>query len=537
MLKHSHMRIRFSVLAITSIFLCDQTALVAQAGDELGGGPYERLLIRGGTVIDGTGAPPIGRTDILVEGNRIVEVRGWMSPPGSSETPTRVIDATGMYVLPGFVDLHGHIRDQPAGLPPEYIYKTWLAHGITTVRDAASHRGVISSLEQQKLSAANDIVAPRIFVYVRTDGAYTSQQREFDGVAITTPETARAYVRWAAEQGVDGFKSYGFAPPIFEALVDEAKQHKLGTAVHLAQMAVARLNAVDAARLGVTTLEHFYGLGEALLDGNVVQNYVSGYDYNDEVDRFRGVGLMWREAAEPGTAKWNEVMNALLETGVTLDPTMVIYSTFRDVDRAENMPWLDEYTHPGTLSLFRPSREVHAAFHYHWTTQYETEWKWMFKKWMTFLNEFKNRGGRVTIGTDAGVGLQVYGFSFIRDMELFHEAGFNPLEVISAATRSGAEAIFEPKEQPIQFGVLEPGYLADLVIVKENPLDNFKVLYATGTYHVDEETGEIGRSEGIKYVVKDGIVYDADLLRQDLLNMVAEAKRSPTWSAGGVERR
>ena len=215
MLKHSHMRIRFSVLAITSIFLCDQTALVAQAGDELGGGPYERLLIRGGTVIDGTGAPPIGRTDILVEGNRIVEVRGWMSPPGSSETPTRVIDATGMYVLPGFVDLHGHIRDQPAGLPPEYIYKTWLAHGITTVRDAASHRGVISSLEQQKLSAANDIVAPRIFVYVRTDGAYTSQQREFDGVAITTPETARSYVRWAAEQGVDGFKSYGFAPPIF----------------------------------------------------------------------------------------------------------------------------------------------------------------------------------------------------------------------------------------------------------------------------------------------------------------------------------
>ena len=122
-------RVKVSVVfAVVAVVLFGNGVAIAQ---DLGAGPYERLIIRGGTVIDGTGAPPIGSTDIVVEGNRIVEVRGWMSPPGSSEPATRVIDATGMYVLPGFVDLHGHIRDQPAGLPPEYIYKTWLVHGIS----------------------------------------------------------------------------------------------------------------------------------------------------------------------------------------------------------------------------------------------------------------------------------------------------------------------------------------------------------------------------------------------------------------------
>ncbi len=523
-----------ALLATASSAYCARAS--AQAND-LSQGPYQRLLIRGATVVDGTGAPPIGGTDILIEGDRIAAVRGWNGPPLEIDDADRVIDAAGMYVLPGFVDMHGHIRDQPHGLPPEYIFKLWLAHGITTVRDAASHRGIAESVELRERSERNEIVAPRIFVYARTDPAYTGEQPGWHGGPITTPETARQYVRWAAEQGVDGFKSYGFPPDIFQALVDEATEHGLGTAVHLAQVHVARLNAVDAARAGVTTLEHFYGLAEALLEDQALTDYLVDYDYRDEVDRFRGVGLLWEDVAEAGSEKWEDVMETLLASEVTLNPTFSIYNTYRDVEKALNGPWLDEYTHPGTMSLFKPSREVHAAFFYHWTTEFEVEYRNMYQAWMAFVNEFKNRGGRVTIGTDAGVGLSLYGFSFVRDLEILQEAGFTPLEAVRAGTLNGARTITEPVGGSVEFGTVEPGKLADLVLVEENPLANFKVLYATGTYHVDDDSGEIGRSRGIRYVVKDGIVYDAEGLRQDVLRLVREAKDSARWRADDHEAR
>ena len=141
----------------------------------------------------------------------------------------------------------------------------------------------------------------------------------------------------------------------------------------------------------------------------------------------------------------------------------------------------------------------------------------------------RHSAGRVTIGTDAGVGLSLYGFSFVRDLEILQEAGFTPLEAVRAGTLDGARTITEPVGGSVEFGTVEPGKLADLVLVEENPLANFKVLYATGTYHVDDDSGEIGRSRGIRYVVKDGIVYDAERLRQDVLRLVREAKDSARW--------
>ena len=84
-----------------------------------GEGPFERLVIRNATVIDGTGAPPRGPVDIVVERNRISSVvavgasAGDMRPSGRPQPSTKEIDATGMYVLPGFVDLHVHNGDLP----------------------------------------------------------------------------------------------------------------------------------------------------------------------------------------------------------------------------------------------------------------------------------------------------------------------------------------------------------------------------------------------------------------------------------------
>jgi imidazolonepropionase-like amidohydrolase len=144
---------------------------------------------------------------------------------------------------------------------------------------------------------------------------------------------------------------------------------------------------------------------------------------------------------------------------------------------------------------------------------------------MAFVNEYKNRGGRVTAGSDSGYIYKLYGFDYIRELELLQEAGFHPLEVIRAATFHGAEELHEASGKRPEFGLVRAGMLADLVLVDANPLANLKVLYGTGAIHVNDDTGKVERIGGVKYVVKDGIVYDAKKLLADVENMVAEKKK------------
>ncbi len=494
-----------------------------RASDE-GEGPYDRLIIRGVTVYDGTGAPGRGPMDIVIENNRITRIVGVGSPGApidESRRPkdaTRELDASGMYVLPGFVDLHGHTGGLRQGTPAEYVYKLWMGHGVTTVRDPGSGNGVDWTLLAQQRSAANEIVAPRLFVYVRPGSGWGNGP-------INTPESAREYVRWAAKKGVDGFKLGSYDPAIMAALIDEAKQHDLGTQAHLSQMGVARMNVLDAARLGLGSMEHWYGLPEALFDDRTVQDFPVDYNYNNEYDRFGQAGRLWKQAAKQGSDKWNAVMDELLELGFTLDPTMTIYEASRDVMRARNADWHQKYTLPSVWKFYQPSRTSHGSYWYDWTTQDEIEWKENFRIWMTFLNEYKNRGGRVCTGSDSGFIYKLYGFDYIRELELLQEAGFHPLEVLRAATLCGAETLHEPKGTPVQFGIIRPGMLADLVVVEENPMRNLKVLYGTGTVKLDENGNPITVG-GVKYTIKDGIIYDAKRLLADVARMVEEAKQA-----------
>jgi imidazolonepropionase-like amidohydrolase len=107
-----------------------------------------------------------------------------------------------------------------------------------------------------------------------------------------------------------------------------------------------------------------------------------------------------------------------------------------------------------------------------------------------FLNDYKNHGGRVTLGSDAGYIWKLYGFAYIREMELMQEAGFHPLEVIRCASLNGAEAL----GMADRIGSVRPGKLADLVITRENPLENFKLLYGTGFFRLsgDNQPERVG---------------------------------------------
>ena len=96
---------------------------------------------------------------------------------------------------------------------------------------------------------------------------------------------------------------------------------------------------------------------------------------------------------------------------------------------------------------------------------------------------------------------------------------------IRGATMHAAQALHEPKGQPIEFGIVRAGLLADMVIVDQNPLQNLKVLYGTGAVRLNDQTGRAERVGGIKYTIKDGIVYDAKKLLADVAAMVERQKK------------
>jgi hypothetical protein len=271
-------------------------------------------------------------------------------------------------------------------------------------------------------------------------------------------------------------------------------------------------------------MEHWYGLPEALFDKQTVQNFPLNYNYTNEQDRFSEAGRLWKQAAAPYSEKWNEVMNTLLKLDFTLDPTFNIYEASRDLHKARRAEWHEDYTLPQLWEFYQPSLRSHGSYWHSWGTEQEVAWRENYRLWMTFINEYKNRGGRVTTGSDSGFIFQLYGFAYIRELELLREAGFHPLEVIRSATLNGAQALGMDK----QVGSVEIGKLADFVIVDANPLENLQVLYGTGAVKLNADN-KVVRVGGVKYTIKDGIVYDAKKLLADVKKIVDAEKAKTGW--------
>jgi hypothetical protein len=483
-----------------------------------GDGPYPQLIIRGVMLIDGTGAPAIGPTDIVIKHNRIVNIQSVGFPgveinaerrpklePGGKE-----LNCEGMYLMPGFIDMHGHIGGNQAP-DAAYVFKLWMGHGITTIREPSAGNGLDWVLDQKQKSERNTITAPRIFAYTVFGQGASSK--------ITTAEQARLWVQENARKGADGIKFFGASPDVMDAALRENKKLGSRSACHHAQVDVARWNVLNSARAGLTSMEHWYGLPEALFVNRTIQDYPLDYNYQNEQHRFSEAGKLWKQAAPPYSEHWNKVMNELLSLDFTIDPTFNIYEASRDLQRARRAEWHEEYTLPQLWAFYQPSKISHGSYWHSWGTEQEVEWKENYRLWMTFINEYKNRGGRITTGSDSGFIFQLYGFAYIRELELLREAGFHPLEVIRSATLYGAQALGKEKD----LGSVEIGKLADFVIVEENPLQNLQVLYGTGAIKLTEDNKVI-RVGGVKYTVKDGIIYDAKKLLDDVKKMVKEEK-------------
>jgi imidazolonepropionase-like amidohydrolase len=446
------------------------------------------LEIRGAHVVRGDGAPAYGPASVFVRDGRIVAER--------IEEPELVLDGTGCYVLPGLVSTHAHIQESSGGLPIplEYQMNLWLASGVTTVRDLGSTFGRSVLLRQR--SQRGEIAAPRIFLYQSFGPA-------------DAPEAGRARVRAIADGGADGIKlwsNFSYRPDVLAAILEEAREVGLRTTAHIG---VGESNALHYAEGGVTSLEHWYGIPDAALDG--VQDFPPGFSYSNEVDRFRYAGRLWREV---DGERLDGVLQFLVDRGVAWSPTLAVYEASRDLVRAQNQPWFREHLHPGIERFFTPSLQSHGSYFIGWTSADEAHWRENYRIWMQTLRRFEQLGGTITTGEDAGYIYLLYGFGLCRELELHLEAGFHPLEVIRHATYNGARVL----GKELEFGRVLPGLAADLILVRGNPLQNLKCLYPTGCDVYVE-----GRSEptgGVLFTIKDGFVYHGPTLMQEVRDIV-----------------
>ncbi len=481
---------RFLFALLTALLLSAQSPLTPASS----GSRPARLIIRNATIIDGSGTPANGPRTITIEGNRILSIT---VGPGSPAPQDSILDARNKYVLPGLINIHAHLHDERAYVPMRQDYQllTWLASGITSVRDVGSNFEKSKALRAQ--SQRNEITSPRLFLYAVL-GMNPSPS--------PANETAlRARVKQIRDDGADGLKFFEISDWAMRIMQSAAHELGLRTAHHAA---VAETNAWHDIRYGTTSIEHWYGIPDAALkDG--VQNFPPSFNHQFEVDRFRYAGQLFRQT-DP--AKLAELLDGMVKAKVAWSPTLNIYEAARDLLRYQNQPFFKEYLHPALEKFFAPDPKNHGSFFLNWTSADEAEWRLNYRLWMDAVRDFGRRGGLIGIGEDAGFIYNLYGFGFIRALELHQEAGFHPLQVITQATSNNAKILGKEAE----LGYVRPGYFADLIVVEGNPLEDFRILFP--------KTQGVPQSGKIEWTIKDGIPYHAPTLAGQVRSMVQAAR-------------
>jgi len=503
-----------------------------QAPQPLGtttGQQYGRLVIHNAMIVSGRGEPgtnrgmpPEGPVDILIENGRISTivpldpVNTASGRGGRTLAGDRVIDATGMYVIPGLVEMHAHLPTPGSALGPrglEYAYRLYLGHGVTTVRDAGTGGGLELMTSERQKASANQIVAPRLVLCQRWP---LPLGRWDEG---NTPEKARAMVRRFKELGADCVKvskSPGQYPDVLEAIVSEAKS--LGMPV-MVDLKVSETSALVASNLGVTSIEHFYGVPESAFEGS--QTFPTDYNYWDELDRFRWAGRIWSEADATHPERILAVVEKMIANGTNWNPTMAAYEMNRDFSRALTLPFRETLV-PPTVE-WTPDETEHGRYHREWKTSDEVAWRHFFQIWMKYINEFYRRGGLLTAGSDDG---DVGGILYVRELELLQEAGLNPIDIIKVATTNAGRALGSERHCGIRVGCV-----ADLAVVNGNPIDNLKVLYGRGYgFYGIVPRAEQASHGGVAWTIKEGIVFDAQALLGEVEWYVDEMRSAGTSS-------
>ena len=443
------------------------------------------LAVRGGTLVDGTDGAPLPDATVLVEGARITAV----GPSAQVPVPegATVVEAAGRTLIPGLIDMHVH-----TGLCREESFPLFLALGVTAIRDCAGDPAEILPLRDRV--ASGELVGPRMFSMgpVLDGSPPTFSPPNPAGLReLRSVDEARATAEELVALGVDGLKLYATLPPDRAAAILEVARGRVPTTGHL-----SRTTSTQAIEAGITCLEHTH----ASLYQDIVQP-------EDRHPADGGNGVMpnywnwlsggWARADldAPHVRRFVELMAG---RDVSLCATLIMMTGGMVTEEAAEEPGLAYL--PGHMRerhlpenarrgwAERRAAGVAAGLPLQNVPVVNDQTR---AKQLDFVRRAHEAGVRLAIGTDVGgASMQVPGFSMHREMAMHHEAGIPAHEVLQAATRACAEALWQQAE----LGTIEPGKLADLVVVDGDPL------------------ADLDAARNVVTVVANGVAHDAAAL-------------------------
>ena len=400
------------------------------------------LVLHNATLPDGNVA------DIIIDGERIERVT-----EAHEHGSATVIDATGKFVYPGFVDMHAHVLlhrwDEKGEIVPRYerpvverTFRLLLQHGVTTVRDPGSETE--AAVTFRRMLENNDVLGPRLITAGRILNASEFEPEPF--VRVRTADEVRREIAWQKAAGVDFIKIYASMPlDLAKVAIEEAHRLDLPVIGHL-----QRTTWTDAARLGIDALSHAAPFAASYLPEEKRADYpqtLFGRVY-------------WLENVDLQSQAVRDLTDALVKNGVAVDPTLIALHTkfFGDdkrwVENADNK-LVPELT-PGWKA---------GSFTRDWNPQQYAAAKAAWPKVLAFTKLLFDRGVLLTVGTDTPTPWIVPGASFHAELELLASAGIPNREVLKMATRNAALALRRD-----DIGMIRAGGYADLVVLGRDPV-------------------------------------------------------------------
>jgi imidazolonepropionase-like amidohydrolase len=416
------------------------------------------VALVGAKVIDGTGAAPIERCTVLIEGERIRALGAGLAVPEGAE----IVDVAGRTIVPGLIDMHGHLFTNIAGsyrneLRP--FARLYLAGGVTTIF-TAGEEGPEEALAFRDAQRAGKEVGTRIYSpgpYFDHTGGVAEFMKGVDG-----PDAVRAlFAQWKGR--IDGIKVYmGITPEEFSAVVAEAHAAGLRVTGHLGS-----LSAAQAIGLGIDRLEHgIYAMSEF---GR--PNPADPFD----VEYLHGLADI-DFSAGPGAA----LIDTIVASGTVLDPTVVILESLFAGPLEIASDW-QRYLSPKAAAAIDQMNRALSGMRA--SAAPADEWKELVERVLDKQRELVRRvhqkGGKVVCGTDPVFADVLPGHGLHREAEHFVLAGLTPLEAIRACTLSAAEALGLEAE----LGSIAPGKKADLIVLSGDPSGDIRALGSAVTVY------------------------------------------------------
>lgn len=424
----------------------------------------DRIALVGGNVISGTGSPVLRDAVIVVYQGKIETVaprEGFEIPKSAAE-----VDLTGSWIIPGLIDGHTHVE--------RWALVRYVAAGVTSVRDVHGQQDSILALREQ--ASLGGLVAPRIFsAGAMIDGPPATYQ---DATEVKVADQARRAVDSRAVAGADYLKIYThITPELLRPLLDEAATFNLKVTAHL-----GLTDALTAARMGVRSIEHLTGIPEAATPKP------EKFYAEHRASFWQGWTYFEKSWASLDSAALHKVAVALAEARVVNIPTLVLHETFSRLDDPAMLNQPDLKTVPDSIVKRWNLPEMVARAG--WTVADYPAFRASRSKEDLFLREFRAAGGRIVAGSDAGQQMLVPGLSLHTELELLVNAGLTPADAIETATRNAAQLLGADS-----LGLIAPGKVADLVVLRSNPLK------------------DIRNTRTVQRVMVRGQLYSADSLR------------------------